>query len=425
MELKFIIALCLCSVAGLGFAENTYTLEQCKEKALSSNIRIRQAEMELHSAEQERKSAFTQYFPSISASGTGFLSNKGLLELEMSPEISMSMLKNGVMGGVSATQPLFAGGQIVNGNRLSKIGVEAGRLQQEQAVDEVELTVESYFWQIVSVKEKLKTVAAVKEMLERLETEVNASVEAGVATRNDLLQVQLKKNDMESSRSKLVNALALCKMALAQYAGFEEADFDVRSDIRVGELIDFPMNLKVDGRDALGNTAEYRLLEKNVEAERLKHKLEVGRNLPSVAVGAGYFYDDLMDKSHSFVMGFATVSIPLSGWWGGSHAVKKQKMRLKYAEEEWQNGGELLLVRMQKSWNGVDDAYKQMQISVESIAQSQENLRLNENYYKAGTVTMSDLLEAQSLYRQSCDGYVDAYVDFQIKKLEYLQATGR
>jgi outer membrane protein TolC len=38
---------------------------------------------------------------------------------------------------------------------------------------------------------------------------------------------------------------------------------------------------------------------------------------------------------------------------------------------------------------------------------------------------MSDLLEAQTLYRQSRDQYVDAYSQYEVKKREYLQATGR
>lgn len=46
-------------------------------------------------------------------------------------------------------------------------------------------------------------------------------------------------------------------------------------------------------------------------------------------------------------------------------------------------------------------------------------------YYKAGTVTMSELLEAQSLYRQSRDKYVEAYTHYELKKREYLQLTGR
>jgi len=38
---------------------------------------------------------------------------------------------------------------------------------------------------------------------------------------------------------------------------------------------------------------------------------------------------------------------------------------------------------------------------------------------------MSDLLEAQLLYQQSCDKHTDAYADLQNKILEYRQSTGQ
>lgn len=47
------------------------------------------------------------------------------------------------------------------------------------------------------------------------------------------------------------------------------------------------------------------------------------------------------------------------------------------------------------------------------------------DYYSAGTATMSELLDAQTLYQQSQDKYVEAYTNYELSKREYLQATGR
>jgi outer membrane protein TolC len=78
---------------------------------------------------------------------------------------------------------------------------------------------------------------------------------------------------------------------------------------------------------------------------------------------------------------------------------------------------------MQKAWNDVQEAYQQLQIAQRSIEQAEENLRLNRNYYQAGTCKMSDLLEAQLLYQQACDKQTDAYADYHYKLLEYRLAT--
>lgn len=414
------------AVATAAPAQKIYTLDECRTMALENNVKLRNAANAVESARQERKEAFTKYFPSVSATGMAFNADKGLLQMDMGQGMQMSMLKNGVAGGITATQPLFAGGQIVNANKLAKVGEEISRLQLQQSENEVELTVEQYYWQVVTLKEKRKTLLALKEMLSQLSRDVEAAVRAGVTNRNDLLQVQLKANDVESSLINLDNGLALGKMVLAQYIGLGKGDMDVEDAVpEAAGAAPFPAELRKDHEASLALTPEYRLLQGNVEASKLQKRLAVGKNLPAVAVGAGYMYDDFMDRSHPFGIAFATVSVPLSGWWGGSHAIKKQKLQLRNAENLLADNAELLVIKMQKAWNDLQDAHKQTIIAQSSIEQSAENLRLNQDYYRAGTTTMSDLLDAQTMFRQSRDKYAEAYAQFKIKTVEYLQATGR
>lgn len=407
------------------FAQKVYSLDECRTMALQNNVSVKNAINDLEAARQGQKESFTNYFPSISASGVGYNANKGLLQMDMGQDMNMSLLKNGVAGGVTLTQPIFAGGQIVNSNKLAAVGVDASIVRKEQSENEVRLTVEQYYWQVVTLQEKLNTLGTMEKLLERTQKDVEVAVNAGVTTRNDLLQVQLKRNDVSVMRIDLENQLSVCRMMLAQYIGLDSGTIAVESSIPMDAIPAFPYDLYCDHVNVLSRTTSYRLMESNVRASRLQQKIAVGKNMPSVAVGAGYMYDNLMDKSHPFAIGYVSVSIPISGWWGGSHAIKNKKLQVMNAENQLADGSERLVISMQKSWNDLQDAHKQIIIARSSIEQSTENLRLNEDYYRAGTTTMSDLLDAQTLFQQSCDKYVDAYAQFKIKTVEYLQATGR
>ena len=419
----FILSIGVLSLATAS-AQRTFTLDECLEQALSNNVRMRNAENEIRMAEHDRKNAFTRYFPSVSASGGGFIANKGLMELNMGPDMSMSMMKDGVVGGVSATLPLFAGGQIVNGNKLAKMSEEVSRTRYRLSENEVRLTTENYYWQVVTLKEKLRTLEVVEARLDTLTRDVEAAVQAGVTTRNDLLQVQLRQNEIKSNRLNVENALALSRELLAQYMGMGLDSVDVAYAME-GRLPEEPAGLFLPPESALPRTGEYDLLRQNLEATRLQKKIAVGKNLPTVAIGGGYYYDDLLDVGMDFWVGFATVSVPLSGWWGGSHDIKKQKLQVKNAENQLNDQSEMLMIRMRQSWNDLNDAYKQVGIALTSIDQATENLRMQSDYYAAGTCTMSDLLDAQTLFQQSRDKYVEAYAQYEVKKREYLQATGR
>ena len=99
-----------------------------------------------------------------------------------------------------------------------------------------------------------------------------------MTTRNDLLQVQLKKNGVASDRLRVENGLRLSKMVLAQYIGIGEDDFEI--DFTLPAEVPSPELYRVSHEEALPTTLSYKLLEKNVEAARLQQKLKVGQYLP-------------------------------------------------------------------------------------------------------------------------------------------------
>ena len=437
------------SLCSINIQAQTYTLQQLKDSALQNNIAMRTARLDIDAASQQRKEAFTNYFPNVSGTGLWFNANKGMAQMNMnlseniSPELGMalaqalpaealaalgspmsiSMMKNGTIGSLMAIQPLFAGGQIINGNKLARVGEDVSRLQLQLSENEVLKQTEQYYWQLVSLQQKMKTVEAVEALLADIHKDVDVAVRAGVAMKNDQLQVQLRQNDIESQKVKLQNGVSIVSMLLAQYCGLSESEeLRVKSEeVRVkneeSTLFTLPSSLQ--------NLPEYQLLQKQVEATKLQRKMEVGKNLPSLGVGAGYNYHNLLENDHTFGMVFATVSVPISGWWGGSHAIKRRKIAQQKAVEELENNSQFLKIRMQKAWNDVQEAQQQLGIARRSIEQAEENLRLNRNYYQAGTCKMSDLLEAQMLYQQACDKHTDAYADLQNKLLEYRQSVGQ
>lgn len=436
------LALCFASQA-----QTNYTLDQILDSARVNNITLGNARLDVEAARQQRLEAFTNFFPSISATGMHFNANKGMMQTDinladgLSPEIaavlaqilppealaslsnpiSIEMLKNGTVGAVTAVQPIFAGGRIVNGNKLARVGEEASQLKLKLAGNQVEEQAEQYFWQLASLMEKEKTVASVESLLNDICKDVNAALDAGVVMRNDLLQVQLRQNDIASQKLKVGNGIALVKMLLAQYCGLTDEDFSISYDAS-GDISLLP---QTDAAAAVAGTTEYKLLGKQVEAAKLQHRMEVGKYLPTIAVGAGYNYHNLLDKDHHFGMVFATVTIPISDWWGGSHAIKRKKIAVQQAQNQLADNTALLRVKIQGAWNDVEEASEQLSIAKRGIEQAEENLRMNRDFYNAGTSKMTDLLEAQLLYQQALDKQTDAFAAYHQKLSAYRHAIGQ
>lgn len=448
------------------FSQNLLTLEQCREAALKNNTESKNAALMVQIAGHQQKEAFTNYFPKISALGSGFSSDKPIMSMEMdlsammqpmmdvfTPAIiwgmqqgapidlnalaalgnaepqKIEMLKNGIIAGVQATQPIFAGGQILNGNRLAKTGLEVSKLQKQISDNEVLLETEHYFWQLVSLKEKMKTVENSENMLARILSDVKIAVEAGLTTRNDFLRVELEQNKLESGKLKLENGLQMLKMALGQKIGIAADSFDIQQP-EFDTFTDLVKTSVEENSTGLQNRPEYKLLDKSVEVSRLQHAMEAGKNLPTIAVGAGYNYmnfdmhkDDGMKTD--FAMVFATISIPVSDWWGGSHAIRRKKLEMVQAENTKKENTELLLQQIQSVQYGLNEAYQQVLLAKRSILSAEENLKVNQDNYNAGVLTLSDLLEAQNLLQQSHDQYIEAGTQYFQKQAEWKQVSGQ
>lgn len=428
-----IIAALLCTNS---VAAQMYTLDQCRRMALEHNVKIRNGRLDQQIASQSAKEAFTRYFPQVSAAGTLFRSSDPMVRADIAlpsvPALSalgfptsmpFEMLDRGKVAGVAAMLPLYAGGQIVNGNRLARVGKEASASRMILTRNEVVATTERYFWQIVALKEKLRTIEAAEAQLAALSKNVKSAVDAGITTRNDLLRVELQQQRTASDRLRVENGLRVSKLLLAHQTGIETHAFDIA--FGGFPAVEPPDRYYVSPEEGVDRRAETRLLESQVEAAKYRKRLALGKNLPTVGVGAGYLYHDLTAKDTDFGMVFASVSVPISAWWGGSHALRRERLKQQQAENDRDDARGMMLVEIESKWSELQEAYSRILIAEKSILSAAENLRLNEAYFRAGTVSLSDLLDAQTLLQQSRDLRTDACTAYYDKLTAYLQATGR
>jgi outer membrane protein TolC len=235
--------------------------------------------------------------------------------------------------------------------------------------------------------------------------------------------VELKQNEISANRLKIENGIVICKMVLAQYIGIPGTDIAI--DNTIPDLLPDPSMYYIDPSSAIDNRVEVKLLDKNVEANQLQTKMKIGAMMPTIAVGAAGIYQDLSNKGPVNAIGLATVSIPISSWWSGNRVVRRLKIDTQVAEQEREDSRQLLMIQMQSSYNDLTSAYKQIEISKKSMEKSTENLRLNQDYYNAGTGSMSDLMDAQTQFQMAHDQYIDAVAQYLNCRTAYFIATGR
>ena len=450
-NIVIVVATLLGGVATYG--QTTLSLSQCKEMALKNNVAMKNSQLEIDAAKEVKKNAYTNYFPKVSANAMAMKAADPMVSIPvgqyLSPVLSsvapilaqggvdpaslaagvpneINALEQVQIGSINIIQPLYVGGQIRTGNQLAQLGVDVKEQQQLLTRNEVLLKTEQQYWLLVSLQEKQKTIEKYEELLTSIEKQVNDAQKSGLILKNDQLKVKLKISELKANKNQLKNGKKLATMQFCQTIGTPYDSNLVLND-SITEIPE-PSSIFVLSNQALSNRTEFQLLEKSIEAEDLQAKLARGEFMPQVAVGAtGYYVDGYYKDADPLknAMVYATLSIPISDWWGGAHKIKEHKYKQQIAQNNFDDTKKLLTLQMEKGWTDLTQTYEYVELMQQTNEQAQENLKISQDSYNSGIITVSDLLESQALIVEIEDKLIEAKSNYMLAIASYLQMTAR
>ena len=181
-----LIAALVCHAAMTSYAQEQYSLEDCKRIALENNKKIKASNNEIEASRALHKSVSANALPKLEGSvvGAHFGSPMGGALNGMIPE----QFANGT---VTLSQPIYAGGKIRYGKQTAAKGIEIQEERKNIATVDLLADVEKSYWQVVQVNEKIILAKRFKEMLLVLHRDLKNSFDAGLIYKNDLLRVEV------------------------------------------------------------------------------------------------------------------------------------------------------------------------------------------------------------------------------------------
>jgi outer membrane protein len=81
-------------------------------------------------------------------------------------------------------------------------------------------------------------------------------------------------------------------------------------------------------------------------------------------------------------------------------------------------------LEVRRAYYDVDSARQQIEVARASIAQAQDSLRINQDRYESGLITITDLLGAEDAARRSQNDYWEAVSRFQTSYASLELASG-
>lgn len=419
------------------------TVIDCIDLALQNNLELQNNQLEIEKAQATKNEARAAYFPTVSAQMVAFDALNPLLSFgiedidnalvrqvlytlyaQYGPILGLqkeySFVQDGVVANVMATEPIYAGGRIRNGNKLAKLGIEAAEYQKNIKEDEICLQTECLYWQIVALHEKIATLDQLDQLLDTLDKDLKGAIEAGLAMPTDQFKVTIKKNESQLNRKKVEDGITLLKMVLGQYIGVDWQTMELTDSL--GVAIE-PTTYYQAAHEAVAQRNESRLLDLSIKAEDLKRKMTLGEALPSLLIGGSASYHNIIDKNKSNLMVFAMLQVPITDWHQTAFKLKKHKIDLEIAKNNRRDFEEKMELQTNQAWFNLQQSWLRITMAQTALNDAEANMKIVSDYYEAGLVTLSDLLEAQTQLKHSHDELSDSRVDYRLNLVKYKQLT--
>ena len=454
---RTLIVLAFVVLASYMNAQRVLTLEDCRNLAIQNNKELQISGEKIKKADNEKKAALTKYFPQLSANGAYMWNQKDINLLDMGalstslcsslgglsqlPPIQHLMggvndiqhldVQNIWVGNISLVQPVFMGGKIVNYNQITKYAKRlAESMNNSQLQDLIYKTDETY-WQVISLVNKKKLADAYVDLLRKMDADVTAMINEGIATEADGLSVKVKLNEAEMAQTKVENGLALTRMLLAQICGLSLEENLSLADEQLDEIPLDTTTTSADLNEAFMNRSELKSLDLATKIYKRKERIVLADMLPNVAFTANYFVTN-PNVFNGFKNDFAgmfnigvLVKVPLSAWWEGTYKRNSAKAETRIKSLEWQDAREKIELQVNQSVYKVNEASKKLAASSRNMDSAEENLRRANLGFEEGVIPALNLMEAQTAWVSARSNLIDAQIEVKLTDVYLNKALGK
>ena len=479
---KLFLLTVLLSLTFIVKAQTALSLDSCRALALANNKDLLISSEKINAAHYQRKAAFTSYLPNFSATGAymrnqkefsllngdqkaalsglgtsmaGPLQQAGGIIAQLHPELAAKIpelgasltsalnnagnslvdalrtdTRNVYAGAITLTQPLYMGGKIRAYNKITKYAEELAQEQHQGGMQEVIMSTDQAYWQVISLVNKKKLAEGYLKLLQQLDGDVEKMIAEGVATKADGLSVRVKVNEAEMTLTKVEDGLSLARMLLCQLCGIDLSSPISLADENMEDIPLLTSDTHFDMSTAYTNRPEIRSLELATQIYRQKVNVTRAEHLPSIALMGNYMvtnpsvFNSFENKFKGMWNVGVMVQLPIWHWGEGIYKTKAAKAEARIAQYQLQDAREKIELQVNQAAFKVNEAGKKLVMSTKNMEKAEENLRYATLGFKEGVIATSNVLEAQTAWLSAQSEKIDAQIDVKLTEIYLKKSLG-
>ena len=293
------------------------TLQQALKIALSENVSVKVADLEIQRTQYAKKGAYAALYPQIDLTGSYQRTlKKQLMYMTMNGQ-SMGIevgKSNTINVGASAAMPIV-NAQLWKSLKLSALDVELSVEKARSSRLDMVTQVKNAYFAVLMAKEAFNVYKQVYENAEQNLAEAQKKYDAQKVSEFELVRA---KTSVANAIPNVYNAESSIILALWQLKAVLGVDLDMNIDVE-GKLDDYSQQMFYDIHQhdsvSLANNTTMKQLSLQVEQLAQNIKLQKYANIPTLALAFNFSYmsmaDDVSFKEFPWTP-YSTVGLSLS-----------------------------------------------------------------------------------------------------------------
>ena len=338
--------------------------------------------------------------------------------------------RNVYAGMITVMEPVYAGGKIRAYNKMARYAQDLAQMQLTTEQQEIIVTTDKAYWQIVSLANKQKLTENYVELLRTMSNNVDKLVEEGMATNADKLSIKVKLNDAELTQVRVQNGVALSKMLLCQSCGLP-LDTDITLEDENLEDVVIPVyNPQYTEDDIMNNRPELQSLELATKIYDKKVNIARADFLPTVAVFGNYVvtnpsaFNGFENEFKGFYNFGVVAKVPIFHFGEGYNKVRKAQSEAMITQLKLEDTKELVMLQVSQYEKQIKEAESRLKMTTDKMSDAEENLRMATVGFNEGVIPSSTLEAAQTAWMQAHSEYIDAKIDVIMANTYLKKAVG-
>jgi outer membrane protein len=305
------------------------------------------------------------------------------------------------------SQPLYTGGRVAGQIEAARHEALAAGKDVEAGLSDLVLETVTAYWDLVSARENERVLAESIASYEADLKQVRDRFDVGMAARNDVLNVQVERDQAELSRLQAANNAGVANENLVRLLGLPPGSRVEPTDSAAEAA---PLDESLEGlvSQALAARPEIAGLRARASAAEAAVRIAGSARRPQASLDAGFDYArpnvrilPLTDTwKDSWRVG---VSVSFQAFDGGrtSAAVAQAQGQADAAHRQLEDVERRVRLQVTAGTLDLSSHRAALAVAERNLEAARENVRVSQDRYREGLIPASELLDAESRLLQS------------------------